>query len=88
MHSGYRISEYVAKLALYQAIEQYENWFEFFVEAYFCLGVFWSGVLFKISEPESVKDISEWSRSVKISHSVPLYLKPAQTVSPALVQLQ
>ena len=28
-------------LCLYQAIEQYENWFEFFVEAYFCLGVFW-----------------------------------------------
>ena len=39
------MSEYVAKVGLYQAIEQYENWFKFFVEAYFCLGVFRSGVL-------------------------------------------
>ena len=45
MHSGNEISEYVARLGLSRAIQQYENWFEFFVEAYFCLGVFWSAVL-------------------------------------------
>ena len=44
MHSGNEMSEYVARLGLSQAIEQYEKEFEFFVEAYFCLGVFRSGV--------------------------------------------
>ena len=29
---------------LSQDIEQYDNWFEFLVIAYFCLGVFRSGV--------------------------------------------
>ena len=43
--SGNRISEYVIKLGLSQAIEQYDNWFEFFVEVYFCLEVFQSRVL-------------------------------------------
>ena len=39
------ISEHANRLGLSQAIEHYENWFEFLVELYFCLGVFRSGVL-------------------------------------------
>ena len=43
--SGNGISEHANRLGLSQAIEHYDNWFEFLIELYFCLGVFRSGVL-------------------------------------------
>ena len=45
---------------LIQVIEQYDNWFEFFVKLYFCIRVFQSGVLLENFgaglDPESVKN--------------------------------
>ena len=35
LHFGNGISEYVARLSLSQATELFENWFEFFIDAFF-----------------------------------------------------
>ena len=56
MHSGNEISEYVARLGLSRAIQQYENWFEFLSKRIFVSEYFGAQCCRKISEPD-------WSRS-------------------------